>query len=227
MNEKSEILCPGEEKNVEKNVIEALMGDYIYKKNSWKAIEFTEERLGEIGMCLAAEKNRKVINQVTSRVKSADSVYKKIRKKSYSADRAGILRCNDLLGVRTVCLFMDDVYEVAECLKKQKDIRILKEKDYIKKPKSNGYMSLHLIIEVPVGTEKDVDRKENQWRKVEVQLRTVAMDFWSVLDHQLVYKKEFPGAESIGKELKDYAVTIAELDKNMLGLREKIERLNV
>ena len=218
MNEKSGTLCPGEEKNV----IEALMGDYIYKKNSWKAIEFTEERLGEIGMCLAAEKNRKVINQVTSRVKSADSIYKKIRRKSYPADTAGILRCNDLLGVRTVCLFMDDVYEVAECLKKQKDIRILKEKDYIKKPKSNGYMSLHLIIEVPVGPGK-----ETPWRKVEVQLRTVAMDFWSVLDHQLVYKKEFPGAESIGKELKDYAVTIAELDKNMLGLREKIERLNV
>ena len=231
MNEESVTKCPGEEKNVGKNVIEDLMGDYIYKKNSWKAIEFTEERLGEIGMCLAAEKNRKVINQVTSRVKSADSIYKKIRRKSYPADKAGILRCNDLLGVRTVCLFMDDVYEVAECLKKQKDIRILKEKDYIKKPKSNGYMSLHLIIEVPVGTEKsagkDGIRKESQWRKVEVQLRTVAMDFWSVLDHQLVYKKEFPGAESIGKELKDYAVTIAELDKNMLGLREKIEHLNI
>ncbi|MBD5541804.1 MAG: hypothetical protein HDR00_11575 [Lachnospiraceae bacterium] len=222
MNEASGILCPGEGKIVEKGVIEALMGDYIYKKNSWKAIEFTEERLGEIGMCLAAEKKRKVINQVTSRIKSADSIYKKMRRKSYPADQAGVLRCNDLLGVRTVCLFMDDVYEVAECLKKQKDIRILKEKDYIKKPKSNGYMSLHLIIEVPVGAGK-----ENQWRKVEVQLRTVAMDFWSVLDHQLVYKKEFPGAESIGEELKDYAVTIAELDKNMLGLREKIEQLNV
>lgn len=222
MNEENGTLCPGEEKIVEKNVIEALMGDYIYKKNSWKAIEFTEERLGEIGMCLAAEKNRKVINQVTSRVKSADSIYKKMRRKSYPADKAGILRCNDLLGVRTVCLFMDDVYEVSECLKKQKDIRILKEKDYIKKPKSNGYMSLHLIIEVPVG-----GGKESQWRKVEVQLRTVAMDFWSVLDHQLVYKKEFSGADSIGKELKDYAATIAELDKNMLGLRKKIEQLNV
>lgn len=222
MNEESGTQCPEEEKNVDKNVIDALMGDYIYKKSSRKAIEFTEERLGEIGMCLAAEKKRKVINQVTSRIKSTDSIYKKMRKKSYPADRAGILKCNDLLGVRTVCLFMDDVYEVAECLKKQKDIRVLKEKDYIKKPKSNGYMSLHLIIEVPVGAGK-----ENQWRKVEVQLRTVAMDFWSVLDHQLVYKKEFPGAESIGEELKDYAVTIAELDKNMLGLREKIEHLNV
>lgn len=222
MNEARGILCPGEGKTVEKGVIEALMGDYIYKKNAWKAIEFTEERLGEIGMCLAAEKKRKVINQITSRIKSADSIYKKMRRKSYPADKMGVLKCNDLLGVRTVCLFMDDVYEVAECLKKQKDIRILKEKDYIKKPKSNGYMSLHLIIEVPVGAGK-----ENQWQKVEVQLRTVAMDFWSVLDHQLVYKKEFPGAESIGEELKDYAVTIAELDKNMLGLREKIEQLNV
>ena len=70
------------------------MGDYIYKKNSWKAIEFTEECIGEIGMCLAGEKNRKVINQVTSRVKSTESICKKMRRKSYPADKAGILRCN-------------------------------------------------------------------------------------------------------------------------------------
>ena len=96
-------------------------------------------------------------------------------------------------------------------------------------------MSLHLIIEVPVSLREDKqgdsdkvrEDEEIQWRKVEVQLRTAAMDFWSVLDHQLVYKKEFPGAESVGKELKEYAATIWELDKNMLQLRKKIEHLNI
>jgi putative GTP pyrophosphokinase len=113
---------------------------------------------------------------------------------------------------------MDDVYEIAKRLREQPDLHILKEKDYIKKPKSNGYMSLHLLVEVPAGAE---------WKRVEVQLRTVAMDFWSVLDHQLVYKKEFPGADNVGKELKAYAATIAELDQNMLRLRGKIEALNI
>lgn len=220
-----------EEKAVLKAVIESVVGDYVYKAGSARAIEFTEERLREIGMLLAGEKDRKVISQVTGRIKSADSIYKKIRRKNYPADRSGVLRCNDLLGVRMVCLFVDDVYEVAERLKNQTDIHILKEKDYIRKPKSNGYMSLHLIIEVPVSLREDSDKvredEEIQWRKVEVQLRTAAMDFWSVLDHQLVYKKEFPGAESVGKELKEYAATIWELDKNMLQLRKKIERLNI
>ena len=107
---------------------------------------------------------------------------------------------------------MDDVYEVAERLRISEGIKILKEKDYIKKPKNNGYMSLHLLVEA-------------KGRKVEVQLRTVAMDFWSVLDHQLVYKKEFPGAKSVGRELKAYAKAIAQMDQNMLRLRNKIDRL--
>ncbi len=249
------IICMNEEeKAVLKAVIESVTGDYEYKAGSACAIEYTEERLREIGMVLAGEKERKVVNQITGRIKSADSIYKKIKRKNYPADRTGVLRCNDLLGVRMVCLFIDDVYEVAERLKEQTDLHILKEKDYIRKPKSNGYMSLHLIIEVPVSLQKDQqegyqedqkkDQKEDQkkdqkiyhkedqeggisWRKVEVQLRTVAMDFWSVLDHQLVYKKEFPGAESVGRELKAYAATISELDKNMLQLRKKIEHLNI
>lgn len=237
MNELNDIISD-EEKAVLSAIIESVVGDYVYKISSARAIEFTEERLREIGMELAGEKGRKVINQVTGRIKSADSIYKKIKRKNYPADKTGVLRCNDLLGVRMVCLFIDDVYQVAERLKNQEDIHILKEKDYIRKPKSNGYMSLHLIIEVPITGQTDpqinigkdneyVETEGVHWRKVEVQLRTVAMDFWSVLDHQLVYKKEFPGAESVGKELKAYAATISELDKNMLQLRKKIEHLNI
>lgn len=213
-----------------KAVIESVVSDDGYRTSSASAIEFIKERLTEIGMELAGEKDRKVINQISRRIKSADSIYKKIRRKNYPSDKTGVLRCNDLLGVRMVCLFVDDVYEIAKRLRNQQDIHIIKEKDYIKKPKSNGYMSLHLIIEVPVRLEENGQQRENGavlWRKAEVQLRTVAMDFWSVLDHQLVYKKEFPGADSVGKELKAYAATIWELDKNMLQLRKKIERLNI
>ena len=224
-----------EEIGEQKAIIESVVGDYIYKSEAAWALGFAEERLREIGISLAEAKGRKVVNQITSRTKSAESIYKKIKRKKYSIDRDGVFRCNDLLGVRMVCLFMDDVYEVAERLRHQEDIRIIKEKDYIRKPKSNGYMSLHLIIEVPVKKETDksdrgsvpFENKNGNWKKIEVQLRTVAMDFWSVLDHQLVYKKEFPGADSVGKELKAYAATIAELDKNMLQLRQKIEHLNI
>lgn len=211
-----------EEAAAQRAVIDSIVSDRIYLSEAAWALGFVEERLREIGISLSEEKGRKVVNQITSRVKSAESIYKKIRKKKYSIDREGVFRCNDLLGVRIVCLFMDDVYEVADRLKKQNDICIVKEKDYIRKPKSNGYMSLHLIIEIPAK-----NKSGNSHMRVEIQLRTVAMDFWSVLDHQLIYKKEFPGADGVGKELKAYAATIAELDKNMLQLRQKIEHLNI
>lgn len=195
-----------------KVAIRHVVEDVEYIEESTKAIEFVCEILQQIGDNLAEEKHRKVVNQLICRCKSVDSIHKKIKKKKNSFDKEGVFRCNDLLGVRMVCLFMDDVYEVAERLRMSEGIKILKEKDYIKKPKNNGYMSLHLLVEA-------------KGRKVEVQLRTLAMDFWSVLDHQLVYKKEFPGAESVGKELKAYAKTIAEMDKNMLRLRNKIDEL--
>lgn len=214
----------------EKEAIQSVVGDAGYIEESARAMDFVCGILQQIGIDLAEEKQRKVVNQIICRCKSVESIHKKIKKKKSSFDKEGIFRCNDLLGVRMVCLFIDDVYEVADRLKRIEDIKILKEKDYIKKPKNNGYMSLHLLVEVPVGAIRGMT--ENKWksdelksRKVEVQLRTIAMDFWSVLDHQLVYKKEFPGAESVGEELKAYATTIAEMDQNMLQLRNKIGEL--
>lgn len=239
MHEMSTVKCPGEDTMGKKDkketlseeetarqraVVEAIVEDEQYKAGAQQTISDVIGRLSEIGMALAAKKERKVVNQISGRIKNTDSVYKKIRRKGYSADKEGVFRCNDLLGVRMVCLFMDDVYEVAACLKEQANIRIVKEKDYIRKPKSNGYMSLHLILEIM--EEEEAEEMQSR-KKVEVQLRTVAMDFWSVLDHQLVYKKEFPGADSVGKELKAYAATIAELDKKMLDLRKKIDSLKV
>lgn len=196
----------------EKEAIQSVVEDETYIKESAAAMDFVLESLQRIANELARERERKVVNQLICRRKSVDSIHKKLTKKKASFDKEGIFRCNDLLGVRMVCLFVDDVYEVADCLRIAEGIKVLKEKDYIKKPKGNGYMSLHLLVEAGE-------------RKVEVQLRTLAMDFWSVLDHQLVYKKEFPGAESVGRELKAYAKAIAEMDRNMLQLRNKIEEL--
>ncbi len=196
----------------EKEAIQSVVEDETYIKESAEAMDIVLEALQRIANELARERERKVVNQLIYRRKSVDSIHKKLTKKKVSFDKEGVFRCNDLLGVRMVCLFVDDVYEVAARLRTVEGIRILKEKDYIKKPKSNGYMSLHLLAEA-------------KGRKVEVQLRTLAMDFWSVLDHQLVYKKEFPGAESVGRELKAYAKAIAQMDQNMLRLRNKIDRL--
>lgn len=206
-----------------KEVIQEIIEEDGYRPYALEAMEYIQNCFWEMGMVLAVEKERKVINQISCRIKSADSILKKMKKKNYPMDREGIFKCNDLLGVRMICLFMDDVYEIAKRARVREDFRIIKEKDYIKKPKSNGYMSLHLIVEVPISLK---EKEEVRPVKVEVQLRTVAMDFWSVLDHQLVYKKEFPGAENVGRELKEYAATISELDKNMLKLRKKIERLS-
>ena len=130
---------------------------------------------------------------------------------------------NDLIGIRIVCLFLDDVYEIANILKGQKDITIIKEKDYISKPKKNGYMSLHLILGIPICFGDTMET-----RTVEIQIRTVAMDFWSVLEYQLLYKKEISGAdkaEKAGRELQSYSDEIAELDEKMMKLRNRIDKI--
>ncbi len=206
-----------------KEIIVNYINQEQYKDEAVKALLIIEERLTEIGIKISEQKGRKIYNQITKRIKSADSILKKMDKKKYPKTMEGIHSCNDLLGIRIICLFVDDVYDVVSALSNQPDLKIVKTKDYIRKPKSNGYMSYHMLIGVPVFTTK---KDKVSWCKVEVQIRTVAMDFWSVLDHQLLYKKEFPGAEPITRELKEYATTIAMLDKNMLKLRLKIDNIN-
>ena len=175
-----------------------------------------------IGTQLLEKRNRVVIENITYRFKSVESTYKKLKKKGCQIDfRIALDRCNDLIGIRVTCHFLDDVYEIAKKLKSHGDLEIIKEKDYIKKPKANGYMSLHLILKVPVYSSEKCEKK-----KVEVQIRTVAMDFFSVLDYQLLYKKDRKeGVAEIEEELRHYSDVIAKLDKNMLRIRKKIESL--
>ena len=174
-----------------------------------------------IGEQLEHKYNREVIQNVSQRIKTPESIYAKMIRKGLKPDfSVAKEKLNDLIGIRIVCLFVDDVYEIAEMLKNQKDLTLIKEKDYIAKPKKSGYMSLHLIMKVPVCIDNKIETKT-----LEIQIRTTGMDFWSVLEYQLLYKKNVKGADKIGKELKGYSDEIASLDRKMLKLRNRIEAI--
>mgnify|MGYP004504237681 FL=1 len=174
-----------------------------------------------IGEQLEHKYNREVIQNVSQRIKTPESIYAKMIRKGLKPDfSVAKEKLNDLIGIRIVCLFVDDVYEIAEMLKNQKDLTLIKEKDYIAKPKKSGYMSLHLIMKVPVCIDNKIETKT-----VEIQIRTTGMDFWSVLEYQLLYKKNVKGDDKIGKELKGYSDEIASLDRKMLKLRNRIEAI--
>ena len=123
----------------------------------------------------------------------------------------------DAAGIRIICTFVDDVYDVAEMIKKYDDIEVIKEKDYIKNPKQNGYRSYHLVISVPLNIAGEIHKVY-----LEIQIRTIAMDFWSSLEHQMKYKKNIQDQEMIVAELKRCAEEIATTDINMMAIRNMI-----
>ena len=125
---------------------------------------------------------------------------------------------NDVAGVRVICSYIDDIYSIAKALIQQDDIKLIEQKDYIAHPKPNGYRSLHLIVSVPVYF---AEQKKDM--KVEVQIRTIAMDSWASLEHQLRYKQEITNGEEIAQQLKECADLIADIDSRMLDIRTKIE----
>lgn len=162
---------------------------------------------------------RNPISNITTRLKRNDSVIKKLIKYNKPISIESIEKnLHDFAGIRIVCTYIDDIYMLADALIKQDDIVLIETKDYIKNPKSNGYRSLHLIVEVPIFLS---DKKKNV--KVEVQIRTIAMDFWASLEHQMKYKKEIKENEKIMEELRQCAMVINKTDEKMLSLRKSIE----
>ena len=125
---------------------------------------------------------------------------------------------HDVAGIRVICAYIDDIYKIADALLKQDDVTLIDRKDYIKNPKPNGYRSLHIIVSIPVFFE---EKKKNM--KVEVQIRTIAMDFWASLEHQLKYKKDIDDEQDVIAELKACADVISETDEKMLNLRQRLE----
>lgn len=168
-------------------------------------------------LSLANKKNP--IQFIKSRVKKPLSIVNKLEKLEKEISIESIMNSlNDVAGIRVVCSFIDDVYKISDMLTKQDDIKLIRVKDYIKNPKPNGYRSYHMIIEIPVFFS---DSK--QWIRVEIQIRTVAMDFWASLEHELKYKKGIEDSKEIEKELKRCANTIAETDHKMMSIRNKIQ----
>ena len=127
-------------------------------------------------------------------------------------------RIQDVAGVRVICSYVDDIYRLSEALLRQDDVKLIAQKDYIQQPKPNGYRSLHLIVRVPVFF---ADQRRDL--PVEVQIRTIAMDFWASLEHQLKYKQNVPEQEAIVEQLRHCAQRVSDLDEEMLAIRRRIE----
>lgn len=170
---------------------------------------------------LSFRTSRNPIESISSRIKTPESIADKlIRNGKPVTINSVIENLNDVAGIRVICSFIDDIYRVADMLAKQDDITVIEIKDYIRKPKLNGYRSYHMIVEVPVFFS---DSKV--FTRVEIQLRTVAMDFWASLEHRMKYKKSEADRPDIAAELKSCAEVIAATDARMQGIRKRIEQL--
>lgn len=184
------------------------------------AIMEVETKFKVLNEQFSLQYDRNPIETIKSRLKSPEGIAKKLKRKNLSFSIRSIEQnINDIAGIRVICSFPEDIYLLAECLLQQDDITLVEIKDYIKNPKESGYRSLHLIIEVPIFLENE---KRNM--KVEVQLRTIAMDFWASLEHKLRYKKDIPKEEAdmLAKELVECAEISAELDSRMEQIRNRI-----
>lgn len=171
------------------------------------------------------EYDRNPIESIKSRLKTMEGIVDKLNRKNLPISIDSLEEnIYDIAGVRVICSFIEDIYLLADCLLQQDDIRLIEKKDYIKNPKEGGYRSLHLIVEVPIFLEN-----EKKAMKVEVQLRTIAMDFWASLEHKLRYKKDLPNQQltELSKELRECADISADLDSRMEDLKNRIAKITV
>lgn len=174
---------------------------------------------------------RPVVQYITSRIKSPESIMNKlIRKNRKVTVEKAVETFNDLAGIRVVCSFQDDVYRVKKAVEKLPVIRVEKVKDYIAHPKDTGYRSIHIITRVKAGGDKKTGSRGKALSSVrlEIQICSAAMNYWAMLEHQLSYKNSRIHAEEyekIQEKLKSYALQIADIDKRFLRVRKKIEKL--
>lgn len=195
--------------------VEGLLLYYSY------AIKEVRTKLEILNDELAFRTKRNPIESIESRVKKPASIIEKLKRKNFPVTVESVFdNLHDVAGVRVICSFIEDIYDVAEMFLKQDDITLIERKDYIKNPKVNGYRSLHLIVEVPIFLS---DRIMNM--KVEVQIRTMAMDFWAALEHQANYKKGIEGIDELIVELTECANTINQLDLRMQDIYHRIKNV--
>ena len=162
------------------------------------------------------------IEHIKSRIKTSESIVKKLKRNGYESTIENMIQyVNDIAGIRIICSFTSDIYRIADMLRNQSDIKVFSVKDYIKNPKPSGYKSYHMLITVPIFlSDRIVDAK------VEIQIRTVAMDFWASLEHKIHYKFEGNAPAHIKEELVECAHMISDLDARMLSINEEVHALS-
>ena len=161
------------------------------------------------------------IEHIKSRIKTPESIVKKLKKHGYESTIENMVKyVNDIAGIRVICSFTSDIYQIAEMISNQSDIKVISVKDYIVNPKASGYKSYHMLVSVPVYLS---DRIEET--KVEIQIRTVAMDFWASLEHKIHYKFEGNAPEHIKEQLVECSRIVSNLDERMLDLNKEIQQL--
>lgn len=187
------------------------------------AILEVETKFRVLDVQLSVNREKNPIESIKTRLKSPQSIIEKARKRGLPMTLNAIEdNLFDIAGVRVICSFPEDIYQLAECLLQQDDVRLIQVKDYIRNPKPNGYRSLHLIVEIPIFLQY-----EKRMMKVEVQLRTIAMDFWASLEHKLSYKKgidKMDNYSDIEAQLRECADLSAQLDSRMQSIRNQIEK---
>ncbi len=159
------------------------------------------------------------IEHIKTRIKTPESIVKKLHRYGYESSIENMVKyVNDIAGVRLICSFTSDIYALAEMIGNQNDLKVLQIKDYIKHPKESGYKSFHMLVSVPIFlSDSVVDTK------VEIQIRTIAMDFWASLEHKIYYKFEGNAPDYISQELRECAQMVSTLDERMLSLNEAIK----
>lgn len=198
--------------------------------DQWKSVIFLyDSALREINTKIEILNNEFVhiynynpIEHIKSRLKTPDSIVKKLKRYGYDVTIDNMVeKLNDIAGIRIICSFTSDIYQIAEMITKQSDVTVLYVKDYIENPKPNGYKSYHMVVTIPIYlTDGPVDTK------VEVQIRTVAMDFWASLEHKIYYKFEGNAPAYLQQELKACADVVNMLDKKMFSLNQAILELS-
>ena len=186
------------------------------------AIRQVQTKLENLDDEFQMKHRRNPIHHMQSRMKTIRSMMEKLQRKNLQRSIASAVgNLTDIAGIRVICSYLQDVYTVADLLTSQDDVHVVKVRDYIKNPKSNGYRSLHLVVEVPVYLSEG-----RLSVPVEVQIRTIAMDFWATLEHSLRYKAQDQVPQSISDELQQTATDIAALDQRMQAIHDKVELLS-
>ncbi len=211
---------------LQKNEIKTLMQNYALPYRELMsyyrcAMMEVETKFNVLNEELSLQYDRNPIETIKTRLKSPESILEKLHRKNHPVTVDSIERnLNDIAGVRVICAFPSDIYQLEEAFLKQDDIRLVERKDYIANPKPNGYRSLHLIVEIPIFLH---DHK--RLMRVEVQFRTISMDWWASLEHKIRYKKGLQESDHVDQELFECAKMSAELDSRMEKLQHFVGEL--